>query len=497
MEMWFASQPFLHPELSLSVQAFMRVAYGILLCGMLILALPSWRRFFLSERWGGYGQLLREVEIVQNPIVLPVVLVAWFVCGLLIARGLWSPWPACINLLICRYFFVSMRWKGLLRGMGAPGYILYWGGLAVALLEYTLHYAPELRSLALQVLQADFACVYLSSGFYKFSAGYVKNHGMELGMTNPAWGYWWKVYRNLPPSHPLFKFLNHLAWSSQIVAGILMLLPPTRFLGGLIIFGMFAFIATQIRLGLLCEIVMFCSSLIFLHPGSAGDVLITGLVGSVTVSPAPSSAWVPAVNVGLAYALGAYLILLPLAHGGLSYNFYLRRSLPRPFQVALERYTNFFGLIVWRVFSVDIVNFFIRIYSCPQGCEQDRRLLSHDGWGPRLRFKHVAESIVLACIFTTLKYYPNNQALFNERLLRYARTFSSEKGDLLIFEYVSLRKESDRFVFAPVAEYRVDPAVATVVERVIDPSVSVRSPHAVSPVHEGIRPGTYAPAGGR
>jgi hypothetical protein len=260
---------------------------------------------------------------------------------------------------------------------------------------------------------------------------------------------------------------------------------------------MFAFIATQIRLGLLCEIVMFCSSLIFLHPGSAGDVLITGLVGSVTAPPALSSAWAPAVNEVLAYALGAYLILLPLAHGGLSYNFYLRRSLPRPFQVALERYTNFFGLIVWRVFSVDIVNFFIRIYSCPQGCEQDRRLLSHDGWGPRLRFKHVAESIVLACIFTTLKYYPNNQALFNERLLRYARTFSSEKGDLLIFEYVSLRKESDRCVFAPVAEYRVDPVVATVVERVIDPSVSVRSPHAVSPVHEGVRPGTYAPAGGR
>ena len=108
-----------------------------------------------------------------------------------------------------------------------------------------------------------------------------------------------------------------------------------------------------------------------------------------------------------------------------------------------------------------------------------------------------SESIVLACIFTTLKYYPHNSGLFHERLLRYARTFPCEKGRLLIFEYISLRKEADRFVFAPVAEYLVDTECMTVVERVIDASVSVRAPHAVSPVHEGVRPGTYAPVGGR
>lgn len=497
MEMFFAPQGFLHPELSLSVQMFMRVVYGMLLCGMLLLAIPNWRRFFLSERWGGYAQSLREVEFIQNPVVFPLVMAVWFACGVCITGGWWTPWPALLNLVLCRYFFVGMRWKGLLRGMGAPGYILYWGGLAITVLEYTLHYAPELRSLALQVLQADFACVYISSGVYKLSAGYAKNHGMELGMTNPAWGYWWKHYQHFSPSHPLFRFLNHLAWSSQIIAGILMLLPPTRFIGGMIIFGMFAFIATQIRLGLLCEIVMFCSSLIFLHPGSLGDIVVTAVVGQVQSPSVASFAFSSVANTVLGWALAIYLILLPFAHVGLSYNFYLRRSLPKPLQMALERYTNFFGLIVWRVFSVDIVNFFIRIYHYPKAHESDRQLISDESVGARLRFGHVAESIVLACIFTTLKYYPHNSGLFHERLLRYARTFPCEKGELLIFEYLSLRKEPDRFVFAPVAEYTVDTAAMTVVERVIDPSVSVRAPHAVSPVHEGVRPGTYAPAGGR
>ncbi|GIW55144.1 MAG: hypothetical protein KatS3mg082_1548 [Nitrospiraceae bacterium] len=221
----FSPQPFLHPELTYSTQVFIRIAYGVLLIATLLWALPQWRRFFLGERWGGYGQSVRSVEVVQNPFVMPVVLTLWFICGGLIATGIWSPWPAGINYLLCRYFFISMRWNGLLRGMGAPGFVCYWAGMALFFLEYTAVYAPESRSLALQVLQADFAFIYLSSGYYKYTAGYPQNHGMELGMANPAWGYWWKFYRDMPPSHVLFKTLNHLAWSSQILAGIMMLVP--------------------------------------------------------------------------------------------------------------------------------------------------------------------------------------------------------------------------------------------------------------------------------
>jgi hypothetical protein len=497
MEVIFSPQPFLSPELSLHAQAFIRTAYGLLLCGSLMLALPHWRRFFLSERWGGYAQSLREVELVQNPVTAPLVLAVWWACGVLIAAGVWSPWPAVLNLLFCRYFFIAMRWKGLARGMGAPGFVLYWGGLSVVLLEYCLRYAPDVRPLALQVLQADFAFIYLSSGFYKFSAGYPQNHGMEIGMASPAWGYWWKSYMNMPPSHGLFRFLNHLAWSSQILAGILMLLPPTRFIGGVIIIGMFIFIATQIRLALLCEVVILSSGVIFFHPGSAGDRLLATIVGPVAQPAVESFPGLGVVNTGLVILLGVYLILLPLAHGGLSYNFYLRRSFPLPIQKALENYTNFFGLIVWRVFSVDLINFFIRVFRCPEGRTHERVLISCHGRGGGFRFDHVVESITLACIFTTLKYYPNNKALFDERLLRYAKTFECQSHDLLLFEYVSLKKESDRFAFTPVAEYVVDLRAMTVKEHVLDTSVSPRAVHAVSPVHEGRRPGTYAPSGGR
>jgi hypothetical protein len=187
--------------------------------------------------------------------------------------------------------------------------------------------------------------------------------------------------------------------------------------------------------------------------------------------------------------------LLPLAHAGLFYNFYAHRSLPAPLQRVLERYTNFFGIIIWRVFSVDHLNFTIRIYN-QHRISGERTLISRYGFGGIRRFNQVAESIAITTLFTTLKYHPSNSNLFVERLLRYSRTLPCPADCVLTFEYVSILKRDDAFVFVPVAEYRVDLVSGMVQEQVLDEIVSVRAAHAVSPVHEGARPGSYAPLAG-
>ena len=159
-------------------------------------------------------------------------------------------------------------------------------------------------------------------------------------------------------------------------------------------------------------------------------------------------------------------------------------------QSVLDVYTNLFGIIVWRVFSADHTNFLIEI---------DERL--SDGatrrisaWGAGLRYRHVAESITVTTLFTTLKYYPSNSDLFTTRLLRYARTVPIRSGSTLGFRYLAVIKRPDRFDYVVVAEYIVDIARGTVDERVIDSSLSVRAPVEASPIHEAARPGSYAPA---
>jgi hypothetical protein len=475
------------PHLSPSTQALVRCGYGVLLGLTIAQALPEARRFFRSERWGGYAQSSPSVDLVQNPAVLPMVLAAWFVAAMCLVFGWVTVWAAIVNVAICRYFFVHMRWKGVLRGMGAPGFYAYWLGLVVLLLEYTSRHAPAQQPLALLVAQVDAAFIFLSAGVYKATAGYPRNHGMELGMCNPMWGYWWRAYVPRSPHHPWFWVLNQLAWTTEVVAALLMLWPGTREWGGLLLCASFLFILTHIRLGWLCEMVAL-SGLLFVVAGGPVDQWLS------RVAPA-AAAMVPTATSGfgdgvIRAALVTYLVLLPVAHAGLYYNFYARRRLPGALQIALDRYTNFFGIIIWRVFSVDVTNFYVRIHVEPPGGGA-RRLVAPLGAWPR--FNHVGEMICLASLFTTLKYYPTQDSRFRDRVVRYARTIPREPNGRVVFEYYSAQKLRDRFEWRLVAEYLVDPDARTVEERIVDPGFSPRAAHSASPVHEGSVPGSYAP----
>jgi hypothetical protein len=478
------------PELSSTTQAFIRSGYGVVMLATLLQALPEARRFFLSERWGGYAKSSSGVDAIQNPVAMPALMVVWICAAALIALGRGGVWPLLVNLVLCRYFFVGMRWKSVLRGMGAPGFMAYWAGLAVFLLEYTSAFAPHLGSFALLVLQVDLAFIMLSAGVYKATAGYPRNHGMELGLCNPMWGYWWRWYAARSPRSAVFWTMNQLAWGTEVAAALMIVVPATRELGGLLLVVSFFFILTQIRLGFLCETVMLCG-LLCVAPGSMVDGWIAAITGPVMPgAPAIVAGPAGAANALLAVALWIYLIALPLAHAGLYYNFYARRSLPAPVQAVLERYTNVFGIIIWRVFSVDLVNFFIWVRR-ERKAGGGRLLVGRLGTWPR--FNHVGEMICLTSLFTTLKYYPSNDAIFTERLLRYARTLPRDAGDVIIFEYVRVVRRSTSFEWVPACEYRVDLEAQTVHERLLDESFSTRAAHAVSPVHEGSVPGSYAP----
>lgn len=487
---------FLDADLSLSTQAALRASYGVLLLATLLMTLGPSRWFFTSERYGGYARSEPLTDRIQNPRILPFILVLWLLCALMILAGRHTVWFSFANLLLCRYFFIHMRWKGILRGMGAPGFMTYWLGACVFFLEYGLHMDPSgtVRPLAVSLFRIDFALIMLSAGFYKLVCGYPKNEGMEYGIVNPWWGYWWRYYQKLPPRHIVFRTLNHLAYGTELVAGILMLIPATRSVGAWLIIVSFLFIGTQIRLGFLCEMVIV-STLIYMEPGSLADQGLqrwTSLPAAVAHSGSESLTY---ANSALRVFFWAYLLMIPLAHAGLWYNFLIRRALPGALQRILERYTNFFGIIIWRVFTLDVVNFFADIYVVDK--KNGRRTpYSRFGaleWHSRFRYCHVGEFVCLASIFTALKYYPSSRSVFEERLFRYARTIPCPPDGAVLFEYKSIKKSRDGFEFVPVVEYVVDIRQRTIEERALEQSSSVGGVPGVSPVYEGRYPGTYAP----
>jgi hypothetical protein len=478
------------PELSLPILSFLRMMYGILLFLTLVSFLPLRRQFFLSERWGGYAESGPTTDLIQNPYVYPSLLASWLISAACLACGFWSILAAGVNLIFCRYFFIQRRWKSLCRGMGAPGYITYWLAVCVLLLELTTHYAPSLQSLALLVLQVDFATLFFLSGIYKYASGYRSGQGMELGVVNPQWGYWWRRMRTSNPNQLLHRLNNTLAWTVEMLTAVLMVIPELRFLGGLLLILSFIYIAFWIRLGLLPEMVMLIGFLFFTK-GSPPDQWLQSMLAQVPLSSNPAGYFAPLVSNALEYALYGYLCLLPVAYAGLCINFYWKKSLPSRMQWLLEHYTNFFGMILWRVFSVDVINFFIRIYRSSDS--KERTLVSAWGWNRTLRWGHVCEAITVTCIFTTLKYFASNRQLFENRLLRYARTLSCQPNESLIFTYVSVEKATTEFVFRPVREFHVSPLWGTVNEHVFDLSQDITRAAKGSPVHETAHPGTYAP----
>src|SRR5258708_6074821 len=106
------------PEISPTLQAFIRSAYGVLMLLTLVWAWPHRRRFFLSDRWRGYAESRPSVDWIHNPIASPIAMLVWAAACVGLIAGVWVVPAALVNLLLCRYFFVHMRWKGLLRGMG-------------------------------------------------------------------------------------------------------------------------------------------------------------------------------------------------------------------------------------------------------------------------------------------------------------------------------------------------------------------------------------------
>jgi hypothetical protein len=487
------------PVISPVMLEFVRAAYGAVLFAFLLLTLPMSRWFFVSERWGGYAQSRLDTDFIQNPRARPLVLALWFACAGSLIVGWQTVAAAFVNLVLCWYFFIYMRWRGILRGGGAPGFMSFWTAACVFFLQLGRHCDPSggLLPVALLAFQVDYAVIMLCAGTYKMLAGYPRNEGMQLGMANPWWGYWSVFYRRLPYHHVVFKFLNQMAWLTEVVAGILMLLPATRSLGALLIIASFLFITTQIRLGVLCETVMV-GAFIFFPAHGLIDQWLARWLPIVNDGPQAFPALSASASALLQGFFWLYICALPLAKIGQYYNFLARRSLPKPFQFILERWTNMFGIIIWRVFSVDVVNFFVRVFIRERNGEE-REYTTFGRLDPKNRFRyiHVSEFVCFASLFTTLKYYPSNSDLFRRRLLCYARTIPCPPGAVLRFEYISVVKGDDCFDYVPCTDFIVDPHAGTLEEHARAPGIDVRAAHAVSPVHEGARPGSYAPRSDR
>lgn len=461
---------------------------------MCLWMIAFWRnraQLMVSETWGGYIQSSSARDRFHNPAGSTIMLSVWSLSAACIAAGILPLFAAAINWMFCWYFFIGLRWQSLARGCGAPGFIANWLAVAVLLLEFTSlpGTLTELRYAAIRMLRVDFGCIFLSAGVYKYLSGYRSGAGMEYGMANPMWGYWHRKVAQLPPSSVLFKVLNFLAWSTEMVAAALMLVPAFMGWGGLFFAVIFVFIAVQIRLGWLCHMAVLIGCIY----ASPGDLFSNMLLpaGAAELIPDPAFLVPPAVQNAITWAMTAHTVLIPICFAGIWYNQLAGRRLPEGLQKILDRYANAFGIILWRVFSSDLTRFVVTVRSAAAG--GPFRKVSEFGERSEFsgsRFGQVFEAITVVCLFTTLNYFPHDRQQFRDKLVRYAKSLG-KNVEQVSFEIDVIDKKEKGFDRRPAAVYGVNTRSGQVTESEADPGWF--KPVGPTLVFAGVRPGSYAP----
>lgn len=478
---------FLNPILHPSIQVLIRFAGSALeLIFFTLIIGQNWRLFFRSTEENGYVLENAPLQFLYKNKTSNLIFAVWFFSLFLTIEGQYSVIGSFVNLILCHHYFIRLRWAGLGRGLGAPGFMTFWLAGLIFALEATARYFPSLRSLTILAFQIDFAIIMFSAGFYKMTAGYIQNNGMELGLVNPMWGYWHKLYNKFSPRSLYIRFLNQMAWLGEIIPAFLMLYPATRFIGGLSIAFAFVFIATQIRLGVLCWQVITCA-FIFFHFDLPFEVL-----NKFATTP---HLWIEESSYifnAIKYLIIFYIIARPVSLLALYYNFYAQKRLPNTLQYLLEKYTNFFGIILWRVFTVDVVNFYVMVYKSDGKAEV---LLSDYSNPNNFRFNQVIESITVTTIFTTLKYFPNNSDLFKSKLITYSKSLTNllKFNEKLIYKYYLIEKSKSNFSSKLIAEYEIDNTFSDLKVRILDKNEVPGQAKTIQSAHECSAPGSYAP----
>jgi len=480
--------------LSPSVESAVRIAYAGLLILQLIASAPNIVRFFCSERYGGYVESTPWRDRLHRPAVIFPLFALWVICACAILFDVALLPAAAVNFAFARYFYVHMRWKSIARGMGAPGHMNHWLAALILFLATTETFDSSglLRAVTVLTFRVDFAAIMIAAGVYKIAAGYARGDGFERGLVNPWWGFHATWLRRIPAHSPMFSALNHAGYIAEILCGACFLIPAAAPYAALLLGASFLFIGLLIRLTWLAEMVAVCCVLM-IPPGNAVNALFERLIRPEVIAPHSIALVGPLITYALTALLGLYLVMLPVAYAGMIWNLYFKRRLPDAAQRALDVWTGFFGLILWRVFTADVINFFASIEVREPGKPHGDPYLS--AWAPRrhVRYRHVGEFICLTSLFTTMKYYPDDPGIFRERIVRYARTIPKAEGSTIAFVYTQIRKGPQSFEYRDVAEFVVDTETQTVTERLLDPSFDPRATAHRSPVVRGSRPGSYSP----
>lgn len=446
---------------------------GIVFLAELISIFPFFYRYF--------GLPYNPRSFIHNRATAIPTAIIVAVAALSIALGAMPLLGALVLLCFFRYMHVDCRYDSLSRGAGAVGLVPYYVALYLFLLELSLFvdHSSRLFSFLSTVLRIEVASMIMCAGVTKSLSGYLKGEGVEYALVNPVWSNFPWIFRRFSPASRLFWFLNMNAVVTQILAGVLLLIPQTRWLGGALLIMLYLYVAVTINVALL-GVLMMALGLVFLP--DLGFTILPVISSADTYKQFGGSATIAVVL----YAVAAVYISISVAVKLVLYfQKYLGLRLPKLLQAGVDLVSRHVPVFMWRVFTKDLSNDLVRIVEVTtDGGEAvvfDEHLLAPrplTGFFRHYRFWHPTEVVALTTIAHQFDH-PGGPKRAEDMLSRYVRTLRSELSEansLVRFEIVNITKHTNGFRFASTCHLTYEQNGELV--SVIAPETEAYEPHA-------------------
>jgi hypothetical protein len=254
----------------------------------------------------------------------------------------------------------------------------------------------SLLSPLIRVMTIDLMLIMVSAGIFKSLNGYLSGSGIEYGLVNPVWSYWYKKWLVLPSNSRVFKFLNILSVLSEILISLFLVFPVTWILSSWILIVTFILLMITVRLGTLPITMIIIGLTVFYSQKIIMENQILG-------------------NDFLNYLSDAYILLLVMNYIWVwSYN--RKKQLPFLIRKVAEASHRITGAIIWSVFTAGLTtNYFeLNNYVKKKGLLGNFHFvdINTPDYG-------VHSGITLTTLSTYRNYFPNNLKQWDERCLLY------------------------------------------------------------------------------
>lgn len=387
---------------------------------------------------------------------------------LLSALNLMLPGQALIGSLmlslIFRYFYIYSRQYNLFRGGGAVGMYPTFISNSIFLIELGLlfGFSTNYIGTVLFVMTIHLGITIFDAGLYKVLNGYYKNEGIEYALNNHLWTYWSKFIRKINLPNFFWVVPNFFISFMQLIIGLLLINPFTLGIGlELLSFG-FIFLGLFLKLGTLPFLVgsyqLLISDFKFLNNF---NVNFESYYNSIFFFQLDKLVFLENFFISLFYFLLFVYIVVQLS---LYVNFYKRIKFPNLIQNTLDKISLYSPIIIWRVFSPDVVNLVVNIYEL----NKKKRIRINNsnfynsnakGLMNKFRYFHVAESCVLSSIFNSVKYDENNLKEAKLKLQRYNKTIKDQmvnSSNSVVYQVIILKKNNGYLTESISEEWTLD-----------------------------------------